>query len=137
MISKILKDHGAVGASAAMTGDRIGELVDLDRRQIRTKVSRERAAGVVICSNGKGYFLPATEDEVAAFVNRMQKGIRSHTTAMNAAKRYLYTLKMEAMGKLPHVEPEDEGGKPDEGTEPPPVCRAVGGYVGRLLEEKK
>lgn len=137
MIAEILKDHGAVGAAAAMKGSRIMELVALDHRQIRRQVSRERAAGVVICSNGHGYFLPATADEVSAFVARLQKGIRSHARAMNAAKRYLYALRMEAMGKLPHIEPEDEGGKPEDGSDPLPDRRAVGGHAGGLPDKKK
>lgn len=105
MIAEVLKDHGAVGASAAMKASHLAALVGLDHRQIRAAVHRERAAGVLICSDtANGYYLPATPDEVAAFVERLEKSIRSHARAIKAARRYLYSLHVAAYGKLPHIE---------------------------------
>lgn len=89
-ISEILKEHGAIGRANGMKRKQLQNIVALPVRGIVAAVFRERREGVLILSDTvHGYYLPASVDEVGAFVKTQEKRIISHSLSVHAARQYL------------------------------------------------
>lgn len=70
-----------------------------NKRELTMQISRERDAGVIICSttSGRGgYYLPASREEIQNFVNSMSKRAKNTFRAVKNAKRLL----REVQGQL-------------------------------------
>lgn len=89
-IFEILNERGAVGKAKGMKIAQLQNLVALPKRGIIAAVFRERREGVLILSDTyHGYYLPASVDEVRAFVKTQEKRIISHSLSVHAARQYL------------------------------------------------
>ena len=63
----------SIGRENAVSRRELEAMTGLDGRTVRLLIERERRAGVpILADNATGYFLPATEDEKAAFVRSMR-----------------------------------------------------------------
>ena len=56
------------GAAHAVSTKTISAMTGFQDRAITLMVMAKRRAGVLICSNGDGYFLPETDDEITATI---------------------------------------------------------------------
>ena len=53
------------GRRNALKGDELAKITGMDVRTVRGQISRERKAGIAICSDSRdGYYLPASLDEL-------------------------------------------------------------------------
>ncbi len=97
MIADILKQRGAIGAAHAVKNVELMNLLQFDNaRQVVAAVRKEREAGALICSDtANGYYLPATADEVRAFIRIQEKRIASHAKTIKAARKYIKDLKTD------------------------------------------
>ncbi len=77
------------------------------RRALEKQVETERLEGRVICSSGKGYYLPETEEETRAFVQLME----------SRAKKTFMVIKA-ARARLKEIEEQKKTGVGDPGTDP-------------------
>lgn len=100
MIAELLKVKGATGAAHGIDAYHLMVLAACeDKRKLRAAVKKERTAGALICSDTKnGYYLPATADEVRAFIAIQEKRIASHAVTIRAARRYIAELKQRGSG---------------------------------------
>lgn len=77
------------GEENALTARDLAAITGLSVRDITLQIARERQAGAVILSSGKGYFLPSNEDEILHFVNAMNSRARNIYLAAQSAKAML------------------------------------------------
>ena len=61
-------------------------------RQLRRIIHAARSGGAMICSCSDGYFRPETQQETAAFVNRLSRQARSNFAACQSARKSLDVL---------------------------------------------
>lgn len=85
------------GAENAIKTDTLQRLLGMnDMRTLRKLISNERAAGAVILSSDKGYFLPDDGEkgraEAEAFIATMTAKGAGTIRAVNSARAYLDTL---------------------------------------------
>ena len=64
------------GRSNAMPCRDLAALTGWTPREITRQIQRERAAGVPICANGNGYFLPADDAELDAYLRSLGHRLR-------------------------------------------------------------
>ena len=62
-------------------------------RELRKTIEYLRRQGIVILSGNSGYYFPADEAELKAFVRREEHRERSIIVTLRPAKRYLYKIK--------------------------------------------
>lgn len=77
------------GEENAVTARDLAAITGLSVREITAQIARERQAGAVILSSGKGYFLPSSEDEILHFVRTMNSRARNIYLATQSAKKLL------------------------------------------------
>lgn len=77
------------GERNAVTARDLAIITGLSIRDVTLQIARERQAGAVILSSGKGYFLPSSEDEILHFVNAMNSRARNIYLAAQSAKAML------------------------------------------------
>ena len=81
------------GKENAMTTDELMRACHLEhRRDLTIQISKERAAGALICSTTSrqgGYYLPQSREEVAEFINSMSNRAKNTFKAVKAAREYL------------------------------------------------
>lgn len=77
------------GEENALTARDLATSTGLSVRDITLQIARERQAGAVILSSGKGYFLPSSEDEILHFVRTMNSRARNIYFAAQSAKAML------------------------------------------------
>ena len=77
------------GEENALTARELATSTGLSVRDITLQIARERQAGAVILSSGKGYFLPSSEDEILHFVRTMNSRARNIYLAAQSAKAML------------------------------------------------
>ena len=65
-------DSLPIGEQNAIPGATLAEMHDIDPRQLREAVEKERAAGALICSSNKGYFR-GNRKEIEATYNILRK----------------------------------------------------------------
>lgn len=92
MIYEYLKRRGAYGKENAVKTAEIRESLHCNARMIDFLVFSERKAGQLIISkttDGGGYYLPATREEVLAFVRQQEGRIKKHAVTLRAARAFL------------------------------------------------
>lgn len=57
----------------------------MSERELRKQILQERNQGALICSGSSGYFIPATDKEIADFVQTKKKSIFSSWAAISPA----------------------------------------------------
>ena len=62
-------------------------------RELRKTIEYLRRQGVVIISGNSGYYFPADETELKAFVRQEEHRAKSILVTLRPAKRYLYRIK--------------------------------------------
>ena len=72
------------GAGEAKTSKELAKVLNMETREIRYRVRVERLAGHLICTNGKGYFLPADISEVNYTISRLYKQARENRKVAQA-----------------------------------------------------
>lgn len=86
-------------------------------RELQRLIARERATGAVIlstCESGGGYFLPACQDEIRAFVRTLDARAKNTNCALRSARAALKMGEKEAApgdsstqdGKLAKCQPK-------------------------------
>ena len=87
-----ITDYLPTGKENAIPSKTLAEILGFDTvRELQKAIERERQAGAVIlstCTEGGGYFLPATETEIREFIrtlsNRAKNTRRSMESALDA-----------------------------------------------------
>ena len=101
MIYEYLKERGAYGKdNAALSLEICAAFEELTPRRLQKQIYTERREGRIICSRtdeGGGYYLPAAEEDVLAFVKQQEGRIKSHAVAVRAARRWLKEHKAAAL----------------------------------------
>lgn len=94
------------GEAAAIPGASLVTILGLrDDRVLRRMVDAEREGGVTILASDAGYFLPSLDHaealaEARRFVARQDSRLRSNRRNVEAARRMLAALEIEASGQL-------------------------------------
>ena len=88
MISEML-GHGA---GAAVTASYLCGILDIDARELREVIHRERVNGAVILAGNEGLYLPSSDPvealrEIRAFERRMKAKARNTLKATESATR--------------------------------------------------
>lgn len=79
-----------VGADDPITARELQQLLNLPRvRDVSLLINLLRRQGEVICSNGKGYYKPATRCEVESFVKQMRSRMKEIKLATISAEKAL------------------------------------------------
>lgn len=77
------------GEENALTARDLATITGHSVREITAQIARERQAGAVILSSGKGYFLPSSEKEILHFVRTMDSRAKQIFLATKSAKSML------------------------------------------------
>lgn len=75
------------GAAHAISAKTISAMTGFQERAITSMVMAKRRAGVIICSNGDGYFLPETEDEITATICNLKSREREIRITREAVEK--------------------------------------------------
>lgn len=62
----------AVGRARALTAKQLGAVLDVSDRALRELAHEATEAGVLVCADNAGYFVPATSTEVDETVGRLR-----------------------------------------------------------------
>ena len=92
MIEEYLKEREAVGAGKAISTDELKRVFHLSRRSLVDIVTRERAAGALICSTNStkgGYYMPACVEEVRKQRDKLERGIKIRAVVLRPFRRYM------------------------------------------------
>lgn len=89
MAKKIkIVDFLSSGCENALSLRDLSALLNLDGREIRNMIQRERLKGVpIISDNQNGYFLPETEGDLARFVSSMRRRATEILAVADAVER--------------------------------------------------
>lgn len=79
----------ATGEANAKTARNLAQTTGLALREVTLQIARERQDGAVILSSGKGYFLPANNEEILHFVRTMDSRAKNIYLASRSAKAML------------------------------------------------
>ena len=82
-----IADLLGVGRENAITRRDLERLTKLAPREVSLAVERERRAGVPILADGRGYFLPASEEERAECVRSLRHRAGEILTTARAVER--------------------------------------------------
>jgi hypothetical protein len=85
MIKEYLIQEGAVGAENAITTQALMCAFHMTDRKVIAVVADERKNGALICerrSEGGGYYMPATDEEILKQKARFEKGFVSRAYAL-------------------------------------------------------
>lgn len=85
-----------IGKEEAISMTFLARVTNKDKRTVRSMVHKARLSGHVICGDDNGYYLPASEEELTAWINREECALRSKARAVQRAKE---ALKDETYGK--------------------------------------
>ena len=92
------------GKQKAISAERLREKIGAtDARQVRLMVSKARLSGQLICSGREGYYLPANDSEVRAFIDRTEQQAISLLSTLKTARN---TLKYKGKQCTPFEETE-------------------------------
>ena len=88
-----ISDFLATGEGQAMTLDELSIATGLPERAVKAEVLRERIQGALILSNERGYFLPADQQEIRAYVCSRKCYIKTACTALRPFVQALKGMK--------------------------------------------
>ena len=92
MIEEYLKERGAVGEGKAISTDELKRVFHLSRRALVDVVTRERAAGSLICSTNSsrgGYYMPSCVEEVRKQRDKLERGIKIRSVVLRPFRRFM------------------------------------------------
>lgn len=84
-----LMDCLSVGAENAVTGKELAKKLNCHERDITISINVLRKNGVLICSNGSGFFLPENDNDIKNFIRQMRSRITDMEKALKPAEDYL------------------------------------------------
>lgn len=84
-----LLQHLGVGEDQAISMTFLARILNVDKRTVRSIVHSARLNGCIIVGNDSGYFLPRTEEEVTAWINREASALKSKSKALQSARTAL------------------------------------------------
>lgn len=90
--SRILSAIGE-GQENAVHMSELIRISGMTDRELRKTIEYLRRQGVVIISGNSGYYFPADETELKAFVRQEEHRAKSILVTLRPAKRYLYRIK--------------------------------------------
>ena len=79
----------SVGAENAVTGKELANMLNCHERDITMSINALRKSGVLICSNGSGFFLPKGDEDIKNFIRQMRSRITDMEKALKPAEDYL------------------------------------------------
>lgn len=85
-----ISDFLSIGEDQGISLSDLAAAVNIPERAVKAEILRARISGELILSSDRGYFLPADQDEIRAFVNKRRACIR---TANKALRPFLKALK--------------------------------------------
>ena len=83
------------GAAAALSCRDLAALLGWPLREVTRQIQRERAAGAPICANSSGYYLPANNAELDAYLGSLSRRLREverthHAVAASRQQRMIF-----------------------------------------------
>lgn len=93
-----LIDLLSVGESNAITGKTLAKLLGWSERDVTICVNALRKQGELICSGTNGFWLPADDEDIKAFVRQMNGRIADMRKATKPAEDYLCRKQEECEG---------------------------------------
>ena len=85
----------SIGEDNAVKMSALMEQTGLSRRELYKLFEQERKKGAVICATNKGYFLPATTDELQGYIRRVQARVRTESIALHSARALLRKMQLD------------------------------------------
>lgn len=93
---KDIFDFLSVGEKNAITAQELARLLGWDVREVTRVIHNERAAaGTLICSSSKGYFLPENAHDIQKFAATMRSRQAQIAKAAAAAEALLNEMRQE------------------------------------------
>lgn len=92
---KTIFDFLSVGEKNAITAQELARLLGWDAREVTRVIHNERAAGALICSSSKGYFLPENAHDIQKFAATMRSRQAQIAKAAAAAEALLNEMRQE------------------------------------------
>lgn len=80
------------GEGNATTSKQIQKAFDVKQRELRKIVEKCRKSGVFVLASNRGYFYPASKDELQRFIRRESNRVKNQCLAIAPLKRYLKEL---------------------------------------------
>lgn len=77
------------GEAEAVSMRELARITGLDDRELRREIEKARRAGILICSSGKGYFMPETLQELREYVHLMGARIKTGRSCLRPFIREL------------------------------------------------
>lgn len=77
------------GRNKAIAAQSLANIIGISDRRLRAEIADLRAAGTIICSCSRGYYIPATRDEIQEFINIMDAHAKSCFRAVKSARAAL------------------------------------------------
>ena len=77
------------GEENAVTTKELAQYLNWHNREVTQHISDLRCNGALICSSGKGYFLPASVEEVEKFYKQMSSRQKKIGKAKKPAEEYI------------------------------------------------
>ncbi len=84
-----ITDYLSVGAENAITSKELAKIYGCHERDITSSINALRKSGVLICSNGSGFFLPKNDEDIKNFTRQMRSRITDMEKALKPAEDYL------------------------------------------------
>ncbi len=72
-----LTDHIPVGHNDAISAEALAKLFDMEKRDLRRAVEDARRDNILICGDRHGYYIPASNEEIAAYIHLVRSRIRT------------------------------------------------------------
>ena len=96
-VGEVIQPHLGTGREAAKKRRELLAITGLHDRIFRKSVEALRRAGVVICSDVYGYYLPGTLEEVQEFIRQEEHRARSTFLTLQSARQL--EAKMQQQGE--------------------------------------
>ena len=80
------------GEQNAVTSRQIQRAFGVKQRELRKIVEKCRKSGVFVLASNRGYFYPASKDELQRFIRRESNRVKNQCIAIAPLKRYLKEL---------------------------------------------
>lgn len=77
-----LADLIPFGQNAAISMDQLSRKIDADPRELRQMIENARRAGILICGDNHGYYFPASDAELSAYIQHVRNRIRTECVCL-------------------------------------------------------
>ncbi len=82
------------GEKNAINMAELAARVNLDERELRRVIFRERCNGEIILSSSAGYYLPSNKEELERYIKRTEARAKSAFRSLKEARRKLRALEV-------------------------------------------